>query len=214
MLSRIRNIFEPNDQRRAREFWTWFAANEKHYRDIGEDGVEERDHRIKVFLDHLKRYHPDLFLLVNKPEQTGDYELIITAEGMREVFPATRALVGTAPEIKAWKIIALKQPQPSLQVTKVGEKEFDATTIQFAQLKLPEGVPGLGISIFYSDYSEEQKQVFQLGSNLLLDSLLGEESATLHLAYVAIGEYPADLPADTLRPLTALPGLVALHVNK
>lgn len=214
MLSRLRSIFEPDDKRRAREFWTWFVANEKHYRNIAEDGEDERDHRMKVFLDHLKRYHADLFFITGRADENSPYELIITADGIREVFPSAHALVDAAPSIPGWKIIALKPPQTAMLKTKVGDIEFDAASIQFAQLQLPDDAPGLGISIFYQDYTEETAQVYKVASYLLLDGLLGEQSTTLDLAYVSIEAYPPDIPQNALRPLTDLPRLVAAHKEK
>ena len=206
MFEALKNIFKPSDERRALEFWTWFFANEQHYRNIDEDGPEERDHRVKVFLDHLAPYHQEL-TFVTGTHADGKHELIISADGIQRHFKAAEDLVRAAPELKTWRFIALKPPQPDFGPLQLNGKTFDVNELQFARVQGNKGE--LNIVIFHPAYAESEQELHVVATYLLLDSLLGERSVTEDINGLNVKPNSVDVPKNVLRPLRVLPTLVA-----
>jgi len=208
MFKALKNILKPSDERKALEFWTWFAANERHYRDISEDGVEERDHRIKVFLDHLAPYHTELTFLTGQ-HKDGMHELIISADGIQKHFKPVEFLIDAAPSLKGWRFIALKPPQPQFGPLELNDKTFNLDQLQFARLDNPKDPNEFNIVIFHPPYPAEEQELHVVATFLMLDSLLGERSVAEDIAGLDIKPLTNDIPVNVLRPIKALPRAIA-----
>ncbi len=211
MFEALKNIFKPSDERRALEFWTWFFANEQHYRNMDEDGPDERDHRIKVFLDHLAPYNHELTFLTGT-HADGTHELIISADGIQQHFWSAEYLVKSAPALKGWRFIALKPAQADFGPVQLNDKTFDLDTLQFARVQGEEDE--LNVVIFHPSYEEDEQELHVVATYLLLDSLLGERSVTEDINGMDVKPLTPDVPTNVLRPLRALPKLIAEHKRR
>lgn len=207
MFDALKNIFKPSDERRALEFWTWFVANEKNCRNMSEDGEAERDHRIKVFLDHLTQYDHHLTFLIGKHDD-GIHELIISADGMKAHFPSAEALVAAAPEVAKWRFIALKPPVPDFGPVLLNDKRFELNNLQFARVEDPEDPSALNLVVFHPPYPEEEQELHVIATFMLLDNLLGERSVAEDIQGLDIKPLTAEVPPNVLRPIKALPQVI------
>jgi len=210
MFKALKNIFKPDDKRRALEFWTWFFANEMHYRDMAEDGLKEQEHRIKIFLDHLAKYDYELTFVTGK-HADGTYELIISADGIQKHFTSVETLVSAAPALKDWRFIALKQPQPEIGPVVLNDKTFSIEDLQFARVNNPDDPNEMNVVIFHPTYMEEEQELHVVATYLLLDGLLGERAVAEDINGLDIQPLKDEVPANVLRPLQALPLVIAEH---
>ena len=74
---------------RAAAFWSWFVSSEHLYRDVE---VPEKEHLLDALLERLHDFCAQLWFEVGGGP-TGSRELVITAEGKVEAFPALLELV-------------------------------------------------------------------------------------------------------------------------
>lgn len=208
MFEALKNIFKPDDKRRALEFWTWFFANEKHYRSMEEDGPDERDHRIKIFLDHLAEYNFELTFLTGR-HADGTYELIISADGIQKHFPSVKTLINEAPPLEGWRFIALKQPDPSLGSVTLNDKTFSLDDLNFARVNKPEEPSAMNMVIFHPPYPEEEQELHVVATYMLMDGLLGERAVAEDIQGLDVQPLSDKVPAIVLRPIKALPRVIA-----
>lgn len=84
------------------EFWRCFLEHREEFA----SARSIKDPVCDVILDALKRVNPKLwFEFCTNP---GVNEFIVSAEGKRTLFPLVEEIVARAPEMKEWKIFALK----------------------------------------------------------------------------------------------------------
>ena len=213
MLQRLRQIFRPDPATRAAEFWRWFAANEQVYRELASYPEEEIAHGLKVLRKHLHAYdaHLEPLFGTSTPER---HDLVISAGGLREHFPAARALAAAAPELPGWNVIALKPPLPEVPAVEVEGRRFDPALVTFAVVQVPDQPGALAVHVFHEPYPPEEQDLHTTATFLLLDALLGERGVAEDLDYAEARPVSQDVPADVLRPLAALPQVVAAHSRK
>src|SRR6187399_703219 len=86
------------------KFWKWFQANEARLFDF------ERD-QDRVFAElgpAMKKVHSNLTFEFG-PKKDGQREFVISADGIKDAFPAVIALADKAPELPRWNIIKFRQ---------------------------------------------------------------------------------------------------------
>lgn len=151
----------------AKEFWSWFAAEEPRLRATSareatgeiEDHVRALDARIGVELgDADKR------------------ELIFTVSVQYEAFDLVRALVAAAPEFERWRVIALKPARGFEFAIDVGGARIDASSITFEPLDSPAMPGAIGIRCFVDDLLAEHPNATAI-VRLIVSTGIGEELA-------------------------------------
>src|SRR5215204_4806066 len=103
MLSKL---FGVDPQRR---FWKWFEDNAGSLARVksGNDPILP-----KVTLE-LGKVHPGLDFEMGS-DDNDQLEFIVSANGIKRVFPIVEQLVVCAPTLPNWKIIAFRQPKGSV----------------------------------------------------------------------------------------------------
>ncbi|MEM7040097.1 MAG: hypothetical protein AAF570_24205, partial [Bacteroidota bacterium] len=144
--------------------------------------------------DKIRAFDSNLTFLMGGKEE--ELELIISAEGIRDHFPAVEALVAAAPKIPGWQVIAFKPPHGTLDfVLEFGDIKLDPKEVWFVGLGTADDPSLIGLRIGFREYEEERKQVFLQATFLLLDIILGEKSTTMDLSYVDVMDLPV-LPSE------------------
>ncbi len=172
------------------------------------DGVS--DERIYSLFDtlseHLKDYCEGLVFEIGYDETSNTYELVISADGDKKLFPQVERLVGGAPTMKNWKITAFRQPKGNKQSIQYQGYTFDPAKIFFHPLKDSPDSTKVNIEIVYPGYEETNRNLFLGGTFLLLDALLGEKSTELDIAHLDVSKTPDNTDADgyELYPLCQL----------
>ena len=158
----------------------------------------------------LQRVHPDLCLVVGRPSSVRP-EIVISAGGIREAFPAVRAVVDAAPaEVRArYDVVAFRPrvPDPENLRIRVKGQGLGANDIHFdvrrhradaTRCDLIVHVPGY-MDAFPADSLANRPVVEAVF--LLLDHLVGEW---------AVEEQIGAIDWHSLTDATGLPTLVAL----
>lgn len=196
--------FAPND---VNAFWQWFAQNAERAGTLNRQLQDGGDPELLVrpLFNALQRYDGGLSLLVGKAD-TGENELVLSADGVVAGFPAVTRLAGAAPSIPGWRVTAFKpRIEGATQISINGQTIGPQSATYVAQHDVLRGKLNLDISLpWLGDITEEaQTQIVFL----LLDNLLGEYDVA-----TAIGHIEASMrgKAEAARgkPLTELPAEV------
>ncbi len=187
------------------EFWGWFKDYGQEFVSLG--GVS--DERIYSLLDplaeHLEEYCAGLTFEIGYDETSKTYELVISADGNKKLFPQVEKLAGDAPVIKNWKITAFRQPKSNQWPIQYQGYTFDPAKIFF--YPLGNGSPDLtkiNIEVVYPDYEGANHNLFLGGTFLLLDALIGEKSTELDIAHLDVSKTPDNTGEYKLYPLSQL----------
>lgn len=193
---------EPDGGREER-FWRWFAANQARIHDF-------ESNRERLFAElgrELHRVHKGLtFELGAQPEPDGRRRLVISADGIREVFPAVERLTAAAPQLPEWEVVAFRQPSsPDFRV-EMGGRSVDADDIWFVAHPEDEQI---GVTLYVRDLDPKEPGPQQGAVYILLDTLLGEYFVTMGIRWIDWQPLPLDPAALRLRPLRELAEIAA-----
>ncbi len=135
----------------------------------------------------LTRVHPDLTFEIG-PEKDGRRDLVISAAGLKDAFPAVEALVDAAPALERWNVIAFRPPRdPDVQL------ELGGVQVRSAEAKVALESDGtrVGVTLFLPGYHKTPQSTYEQLGFLLLDNALGEKAVETRLGFVEFGEVAA-----------------------
>lgn len=172
---------------RIREFWQWFAENEEAFCEMvckarkqsdPEQIMEMLGPLIAAASEQLQRIHPDLGAVIGGGDPP---ELVITAHGSREAFPAVRRVAMSAPVLRCFRVVAFRP------------------RIEFALLEeaVQTGGPDIaGVRDFYFDYRPKGRDEIDLTVySPLLRPGADPDDSTLRVFFnlldMVLGEYDA-----------------------
>lgn len=84
-------------------FWTWFRDNAPRF----ENYLENTHEVVAAIGQQIGAVDNQLNFELGRADD-GIYEFIVSADGIRDVFPAVQALVAAAPVIPGWRVIAFR----------------------------------------------------------------------------------------------------------
>ncbi len=185
------NLFRPKDK--VADFWRWFEANGKKIR----AGVEHQDHEliIKKLGDKLSKVDPGIVHEIGKPDE-NTVELILSADGIKDVLPAVVALARAAPSLPGFLITAFRtrwpDPIPGLEILnrRIASEdvryhsEFDGEKLNL-------------VLFLNGDFTERERLMVGF---LMLDQALGEYDVMTGVGTVS---FEAGSPSDA-KPLSGL----------
>jgi hypothetical protein len=183
------------------EFWAWFRAHAGELARIqsGEDPMMDQ---IEQALDRIdKRLAFEIGPLGSKGARTK--ELIISAQGAREVFPVVQRMVAAAPAIDGWRVIALRPRQTGFAI-QFGGTQLAAGDLRFRIGSSPQPGQPLDVSIYVKGAAVDDNTRYAV--YLLLDATLGEYDVATQLGGIDMRP-ESDAPRDA-RPLTELAAIV------
>lgn len=186
------------------KFWGWFADYGQKF--VSLDGVS--DQRIYSLLDplakHLEKYCNGLVFEIGYDRASETYELVISADGNKKLFPQVERLAGDAPVLKNWKITTFRQPKSNQGPIQYQGYAFDPAKIFFYPLKDGLDSTKVNIEVVYPDYEEANRNLFLGGTFLLLDALIGEKSTELDIAHLDVSKTPDNSDKYKRYPLSQL----------
>ena len=174
-------------------FWRWFEKNNFRYL----EDVDNTLLRESLFNDidvELKRVHKELTFEFEPIDKNGCRTLTISADGLKENFPAVMKLVESAPKIKNWKINAFRQRVPGdyLEIS-LGDFKISYSDIFF---KYTEDDTKIGVELFIKDYNGTGQ--IQNAVYLLFDSLIGEYDTETIISWINWSRLDESETADLL----------------
>ena len=198
-----------NKQSKEEKFWDWFSKHQKEFY----NGIENLEIREKIFNNlssELKKIHNDLVFEFSPIRENGIREFIISAEGIKELFPIVKKLVEIAPEIENWEFKAFRQ--------RVSGDDFE---IQYGDLKIgyqdiyfryQDGEYGkIGIELNIRNY--EGNGQTQNAIYILLDGLIGEYDMTMGIDWIEWIKLDEN-NIENLNPITSLRTLIDQKKNE
>jgi len=161
-------------------FWDWFQENEKTFFNVVEQGNSIPELFFNKLASKLDIIKEGIWYLSGMYDiETA--EIIFTADSDLKTIAFVEELVAAAPDIKGWRITALK---PEMDIDRYSiEMEgisFSNDTLFFYPNESTEYPDQIDITMVHKDYSDEKKNSIINGSYIFLDNYLGEiTSATI-----------------------------------
>lgn len=192
-------------RRKAQAFWDWFSgAAEQLARDhdavvAGKAGPEPL---IEPVAKRLNAYHKGLAHEIGQ-DADGVYDLVISANGIKDRIDAVTALVRAAPDIDGWKVTAFRPRKAGGDfLLRMGGEEFHAENVFY---RLGETSGGLcDIEILFGAGFDAPDGALIGPAFLIMDSVIGEYDVMTKIGQVAARTVK---PADDMRdyaPIAAL----------
>ncbi|HAI18306.1 MAG: hypothetical protein CMP05_06000 [Xanthomarina sp.] len=117
------------------QFWTWFQDNQQKLYILPLLDIEERDKHFYWLSKHLSYYCKGLgFEIKFASDYIGPATLIITAYGVKDLYPKVFELIDHAPRIDNWKFEALKKASKDENSAHDTPYEFGSFKIKISDL--------------------------------------------------------------------------------
>ncbi|MGE8498893.1 MAG: hypothetical protein ACN6O6_15405 [Pseudomonas sp.] len=160
------------------QFWNWFVANESAlYR-----FTSPTDPVLDELSSQLGQVHQDLTFELGPVMAGGKREFIISAGGLKEAFPAVKALHAAMPTLDQWEVIKFRPRRNPMNIITLGEHTFDPARILCL---LADDGEKIGVVLMHEDY-EQDNIVFRQASYLLLDEALGEYVVETDVGFINV----------------------------
>lgn len=181
------------------QFWAWVVENKARIEQIGPGGQGI----VNEIGDKLARAHPELQFECGRAKD-GPFEFVISAGGIKALFPTVHDFVSRAPHLEGWKIIAFRQRDDDAAKIGMGGREFSAGDIKFRVLGDDEdGI--LDIAIFIEGWSPRTEQLLASVAFIFLDKQLGEVDVATRIGEIQFfdttHQTEEDLPLTMLRAM-------------
>ncbi len=188
----------PEKRISEKEFWDWFAANEEKYY----LNDETKGPLLKEMYDKLQEYHTGLTYQFSLNEENKKKEFVISADGIRENFPAVTNLVEVAPKLERWEIIAFRPRITDEFTLQLGNKTFGFEDVYFLLAQEPSSI---SLQLHIRGY--EDSELYKQAAFIILDNMLGEydmETRIGTIEFMALDEGKK----EGLHNIRELPGIV------
>ena len=169
-----------------REFWRVFLRTEEAlFR--GEASAPE-------LREVIGRVHPDLEFDIGLPEE-GRRDIVISAGGIRDAFPAVEALARGAPPLRRWNVVGYRQRRPVS-----GTVTFQGLALSPANVRFEISArgPGAGIVLFMPGYTRQEHSRYLALALVMIDALLGEYDVEMKLGSIVIEHLGPDRGARAM----------------
>jgi hypothetical protein len=195
------------------QFWSWFAANGDRLRGAVYSGDDTaREAAMDELRDAVAEVAKGVVLELGRGPDSGPGQLIVSADGRPAGVDLVKELVGDAPAIPGWEVIAFR---PRMQVGDSIEIAIENERVGPADVHfdVTPGEEGLALTLYVRGLTEANKQLRGLGASLLAEHAVGERDALTLLGSLDVQPLPAD--PGPLRPFGELVGtLAAAHKQK
>jgi hypothetical protein len=188
------------------KFWDWFAANSERLANFEAD----QERIFDELAAELEKVHEGLTFEFG-PEEPDGREFVVSADGIRERFPAVIRLVEAAPDLPGWKIIAFRQPKSMDYSLEYGGYELSPDDIWFAAE--PDG-DRVGLNLYIKGLSRANERVATGAAFFLLDGALGEYDVETKIGFIEFKPLPSKPASRGLQPLRELPAVVQQMVQR
>ena len=186
-------------RRGAGDFWNWLAANTSRIQGGGRDALPDFSDEISAAFE---RSFPDLTWEVT-PQESGPWEFCVSAEGNRELFDQVQSVVGEAPSVTGWNIVAFRQ-RGSLDA----EIEMNSQKLGYPDIWCqvePEG-RNARVKLLIRGLTLESAETLLGAALILLDNAVGEYDSIMRISDLDNGPLPAKpRKSATFFPLSELP---------
>ena len=179
-------------------FWVWFKKNSDAYFHF-ERNQDFLFHNLK---SELNKIHSDLVFEFSPILQDGKREFVISADGIKSIFPVVETLTAKAPSLDKWHIVAFRQPRKEInQIT------YDNLTIYFDDVFFRYGKDNGQIALELNIRGFYESPEWTGATFILLDNVLGEYHTEMSLSRIE-KRLLNEQEVKDLYPITDLPKVV------
>jgi hypothetical protein len=177
----------------ARSFWSWFEAQEEGFRDL---------EWVEAIYTELSTRWPNMGLELEAPG-AGRREMVLTAYGLRSLFPAVTALQKLAPDLPSWEVVAFQQPKGfGSSHTREG-LSFKTRDMWFCPTG-PGGDPSLELGLLvFLEFEPQDREIALAAVWSILEAGLGELCVAEEIHHLEVAPHPPDVEEQI--PLDDLP---------
>jgi hypothetical protein len=163
LLSFIGGCFKPPERR----FWEWFEENQERVFNFEKD----QDRTFELLQKELNEVNPGLVFEIGPIEADGRRVFVISAAGIKEVFPAVESLHACAPNLPNWKFLKYRQRYEAHHDIQYEGKRFKYDEVRY---RLFEDGAKVSIIVLLKGYNKKEDELYIGGAFLFLDQVLGE----------------------------------------
>lgn len=159
------------------EFWTWFVEHESRLREIKLDSSgavsEANMGRIIELGEACTKIDDDLSLEIEEESDSPFRKLVISANGISDVFPVVEAVVDSSPALPHWLVVKYRQRQKVFHPLSLKGRTVKPEQVRFG-VAHNKSTGEFGIYIFMPGYSPTEREIWQHIGFIFLDLALGE----------------------------------------
>lgn len=188
-------------------FWSWFIQHEPELFgfDVGQE--VERERLFDQVAAELQKVNRGLTFEFGPRGPTREF--VISAAGIKSIFPAVVGLAEAAPVLGRWQIIAFRPRRAPAMIIEIEDKSVNPKEVQFSLLN--NGTTA-GIYLFIPGFREDDAALQQI-AYLLLDETLGEYDVETRLGLIKMLS-PDTRTIGDRHPLAELPLLFDRLVSR
>jgi len=190
MLSKFFGI-DPN-----KRFWKWFEDNANALTAVrsGDDPI------LQTISRELRKVHPSLDFEMGLSDEDL-LVFVVSANGIRSIFPAVEELVACAPTLPHWEILAFRQPKESVSEILYENFLLKAEDVWFSYKHRMDKVH---LTLYIRDLSPENAEQAIGASFILLDSALGEYLVATGIGFMEHKPLPENPDLRGFQPLSEI----------
>jgi hypothetical protein len=159
------------------EFWSWFQRNEESLFDFEKDQERTFDR----LATEMRKLHPNLTFEFG-PQEKGRREFVISADGIREAFPAVERLFMSAPKLRRWTFIKFR---PRREAFDLNYKGLVVRAADVSMVLKRDGTK-VGITVLIPGCSAATYNQYLGLAFLFLDQALGEYDVETRVSHIAV----------------------------
>lgn len=189
----------PAQATQQQNFWTWFEGN----RDFMTGYASNTSAVTQAVGRRLQNVDRGLTYEMGQAAD-GVYEFIVSANGVRDVFPEVIKLVKAAPEIEGWRIIAFRPRRPDALQSKLEYAGFSVSGSD-VWYRSEEAGDHFNLTVLVKGLDGDNEKKAIGAAFIMLDLALGEFDVATKLRSINFGALPPDPESQGLKPLNELP---------
>jgi hypothetical protein len=189
----------PEDQ-----FWKWFESNSDSLKNL------KRNHTklIESVHSELSKVSEGLTFEIGSKELYGN-DFIVSADGMRERFSSVIRLVGAAPSLSGWRIVAFRQPKGTHFTVEFGKQKLSPDDLWFTTTP---NAYLLDVTFYAKGLTRRNKEMIQGAVLIALDAALGEFDVETKIGKIDLKPAPRNPQNVGLKSFHELPAFVSAWV--
>jgi hypothetical protein len=181
------------------EFWNWFSKNEENLYNI----EHEDTGLFEELTNQLLNVNEGLTFEFCQSEEGEKKEFYVSADGMKDCFPAVIDLVKKAPKFLKWNIRAFRQRMNNDEVfIEINSVELSYDDLFF---RYTNDYDKIGLEIHVRGFKDNRDYIS--GIFILLDALLGEYDVATQISFIEWLQLDEEKKSD-LSPFIDLRSLV------
>ena len=158
-------------------FWAWFEKNQEMLFHFERD----QERTFDKLNTAMSKVHPDLTFEFG-PDQDGKREFVISADGLKDAFPAVESLHASAPSLPRWTFIKFR-PRRSVMMIQMGQVKLEPSDLEVA---VEADGDKAGFTVFVKGYDESQQQQYSHAAFIMLDQAIGEYDMETKVGFIEI----------------------------